>query len=211
VYLDATAGFLANGVAWQNDAPNGSALAVVNGGNFAETNTALRQNGVGAAIRVDSGAAPAVTYSDFSGNAADFAGMPNLVGIDGNIAALPLFKRPAFGNFALKSTAADRRRRSGDRRRTAAARTSESSGTGASDRVHRGVIAFRHRCGTSGVAWTCRHGYDCNYHDYSCKHFLDAGRSTVLPWTPWLQVCSRRATPRSGPSRLRRSGLRSPG
>lgn len=105
LYLDDVTGSIEHAVIGWNDAPSGAAVAVENGATPLEIRNAFVGFNTGAAaIRVGSGAVPAVTWSDLWANAADVSGMPGVVGVDGNVAMGPRFRAPQRGNFRLRPT-----------------------------------------------------------------------------------------------------------
>lgn len=100
--LDGTTGKLRNSVLTRNEAPSGGALTLANGlVALKVSNTVFLDNLGGAALNVASGVAPDVKYNDFSGNFADFAGMADQIGYNGNLGAAPLFADPLNGDYGL--------------------------------------------------------------------------------------------------------------
>lgn len=103
LFLDAVTGTLANAVAWQNTAPQGSGLGFVRGRGLDVVNTVFSSNTVGAAVSLAGGTAPTVRYTDFFGNPSNFAGMADLTALNGNAVANPRFTGPATGDFTLRA------------------------------------------------------------------------------------------------------------
>ncbi|MEQ1505441.1 MAG: hypothetical protein ABMB14_24630 [Myxococcota bacterium] len=109
MYLDGVTGKLTNAVVYWNDAPVGGGMTIVNGpAGFTITNTVFRENWTGATLKVESGTAPVVRYSDFYKNSIDFAGMSSVIGANGNLAVSPSFVDGPAGDFHLTSTSAVR-------------------------------------------------------------------------------------------------------
>lgn len=101
--LEDVTGEILNSVVYENAGPGGAGFRVRNSPTLDIRNNVFFRNLESAALRV-SGGQPIVAYNDFRTNSPNFAGMPNVVGVDGNLSVTPRFVHPAVGNFHLRST-----------------------------------------------------------------------------------------------------------